>query len=120
MAIIINNKTLANISNFTIISITITGYLIGIFFYFTIKQRPITANFLVTETWMGSFTRAQHLIMFLFIGYFIPNKFWLTMILGIGWEIIELIARQYLRDAWWGNYDDYIKDIIVNYIGFII
>ena len=69
---------------------------------------------------MGSFTRAQHLIMFLFIGYFIPNKFWLTMILGIGWEIIEFIARQYLRDAWWGNYDDYIKDIIVNYIGFII
>lgn len=117
----INNNTFRTLSDKVIVAIAIITYIVGMYGYYTIKQFPLAANLIVTDTQLfGTITRSQHILLFMFIGYFIPNRFLLIMLLGIGWEISEYFARMHFKDAWWGTETDYFKDILANIIGYLI
>lgn len=121
MSVSVTNRTLLNTSTSTLMGMAVLTYIIGAYFYYSIKQLPIAARVVVTDTrWFGTLTRATHIILFLFIGYFIPNRFWLIMILGAGWEIVEYFARLHFRDPWWGTGTDYVKDTLANAAGYIV
>ena len=121
MSVLVTNRTIQNMSTLSVVSMAILTYIIGAYFYYSIKQLPIAARVVVTDTrWFGTLTRATHIILFLFIGYFIPNKFWVIMALGVGWEIVEYFARLHFRDPWWGTGTDYVKDTLANAAGYVI
>lgn len=121
MGVTITNVTLRNISTLALVSMAILTYIVGSYFYYSIKQLPVAARVVVTDTrWFGTLTRATHIILFLFIGYFIPDRFWLVMALGAGWEIVEYFARLHFRDPWWGTGTDYVKDTLANAAGYVI
>ena len=121
MPISITNKTIRNISTLSLITLALLTYIVGSYFYYSIKQLPIAARMIVTDTrWFGTLTRATHVILFMFIGYLIPNRFWLVMALGIGWEVVEFFARLHFRDPWWGTGADYAKDSIANVVGYVV
>ena len=121
MDIAINNSIIQNMSTTRIIIFAIVGYIIGIALYYNIQQRPTLAKVIVTDTkWLGTVTRAQHIVLFMFIGYFLPHRFILVMFLGMGWEGVEYVARHYFRNKWWGDGTDYLKDIFANTSGFLI
>jgi len=74
-----------------------------------------------------------HFIIYLFIGYFIKNKYFLALFLGVLWEIFEKILvsnpyTRYLLIEYWFIPIDYIDDtfehsitdIIINMIGYTI
>lgn len=117
----ITNKTIKDISTLAIVSIAMLAYIVCSYFYYTIKQLPLAARVVVTDTrWFGTLTRATHIILFMFLGYFIPNRFWLIMILGLGWEVVEYCARLHFRDPWWGTNTDYVKDTLANAAGYVM
>ena len=121
MAVWVTNRTLRNVSTLTLVSMAMLTYAVGSYFYYSIKQLPLAARVVVTDTrWFGTLTRATHIILFLFIGYFIPDRFWLVMALGGGWEIVEYFARLHFRDPWWGTGTDYVKDTLANAAGYVI
>tara|TARA_Y100000996_G_scaffold293942_1_gene232544 strand:- start:613 stop:1011 length:399 start_codon:yes stop_codon:yes gene_type:complete len=121
MTIVINNKTFQTLSTKTIIIIAIIIYFVSATSYYIMRHRPEAANFIVTETkWLGTFTRAQHIILFAMIGYLIPNRYILMISLGAGWEVIEYCARLFFKDKWWGTNTDYFKDIYVNTMSYMI
>ena len=121
MGVSLTNRTLRNISTLTLVSLAMLTYIVGSYFYYSIKQLPVAARVVVTDTrWFGTLTRATHIILFLFIGYFIPDRFWLVMALGAGWEIVEYFARLHFRDPWWGTGTDYVKDTLANAAGYVI
>ena len=121
MGVAITNRTIRNMSTLTLVSMAMLTYIVGSYFYYSIKQLPVAARVVVTDTrWFGTLTRATHIILFLFIGYFIPDRFWLIMALGAGWEIVEYLARLHFRDPWWGTGTDYVKDTLANAAGYVI
>ncbi len=120
MGVSVTNKTLRNISTLSLVSLALLTSLIGSYFYYSIKQLPVAARVIVTDTrWFGTLTRATHIILFMFIGYFVPDRFWLVMALGAGWEIVEYLARRHFRDPWWGTGTDYVKDTLATGAGYI-
>ena len=121
MGVAITNRTIRNMSTLTLVSMAMLTYIVGSYFYYSIKQLPVAARVVVTDTrWFGTLTRATHIILFLFIEYFIPDRFWLIMALGAGWEIVEYLARLHFRDPWWGTGTDYVKDTLANAAGYVI
>jgi hypothetical protein len=119
MGIFINNKTLRKLPDVTLVMIAILVYIPCAYFYYSIKQVPFAARIIVTDTKLfGTLTRTQHIALYFFIGYFIPNRFWLVMALGAGWEMAEYSARLYFRDPWWGCGSDYVKDLVANTVGY--
>ena len=121
MGIVINNETIRNMSTRSIVGITLVGYVVGIGLYYNLRQKPIVSKILVVDVkWLGTITRAQHMALFMMLGYFLPDRFLLVMLLGAGWEVAEFIARSQFRDKWWGDGSDYLKDLIANATGFLV
>ena len=121
MGVHITNNTFKNMSTASVVALAILGYIVGIGIYYNIQQRPVIAKLIVTDTrWLGTISRAQHVALFMMLGYFFPNRVFLIMVLGAGWEVAEFIARNYFRNKWWGDGNDYIKDLAANALGFVI
>ena len=81
----------------------------------------------------------SHFIVFTLAGYFYSNQFYLAVILGILWEIVEYLlgvnTPRFLKckmkgknqtlaeknDAWWyGRYEDVVVDILGFMTGYFI
>ena len=74
----------------------------------------------------------SHFFFYLIIGYFFPETFWLSMTIGVVWEIyedfLENFSKKYLsfipfkickldNFTWWyGRYED----VIANILGFLL
>ncbi len=68
MAVSVTNRTIRNMSTLALVSIAMLTYIVGSYFYYSVKQLPVAARVVVTDTrWFGTLTRATHIILFLFI-----------------------------------------------------
>ena len=64
--------------------------------------------------------RLSHFVMYAIIGFLFPEKMLMWFIVGLVWEVIELTLREITNNDWWGTATDYITDIIINMLGFVV
>lgn len=87
-------------------------------FYYTNQNNK--SGILDIELKMITGWRLSHFVMYAIIGFLFPEKILLWFIVGLIWEVIELTLRNITNNDWWGTTTDYITDIIINLIGFIV
>lgn len=112
-----------------------------IYGYDQLAEKDILNNKITTKSILGSngisYWAFSHLIMYMILGYLLPNHFIILTIVGIVWELFETVVGyltmpkdikkegkrkitgeeniEYMN--WWSGS---IKDIIFNTIGFLI
>jgi len=64
--------------------------------------------------------RISHVFWHLIGGLLFQRSFWLGLLMGICWEILEHIASLINKDEWWGTTWENLEDIVANTAGFII
>ena len=87
-------------------------------FYYTNQNNK--SGILDVEIKMITGWRLSHFVMYAIIGFLFPEKMLMWFIVGLVWEVIELTLREITNNDWWGTATDYITDIIINMLGFVV
>ena len=63
--------------------------------------------------------RISHIILHMTIGFFLPEYFSLSLVIGVVWEAVEFTLAK-TTDRWWGTPRDNVQDLFTNNAGFAI
>ncbi len=63
-----------------------------------------------------------HLLLYLYLGFFFPNRYLQSIIIGVSWEVLEIILTILLKTTIYYKESliNRIIDIIINIIGYYL